>query len=175
MTGLRLLHIFCRVDPPALLRSINCSLEAFSYDFPMCDEVSAFLHSQPTILVLGLYQFFGRHRYPPEVGFLPHLRALQARPSDIPRLINGRPVFSIKFQYRPADRILQPHFRLECFNLSTRLIRHVELMACQLADEADLEPLFSRLKRLLITEDSSWAEARVATASSPCPLISRMH
>ncbi|KAJ7440222.1 hypothetical protein B0H11DRAFT_2253204 [Mycena galericulata] len=99
--------------------------------------------------------------------FLPNLYALAARPVDVPTLLDERPVVVVRFEYRRVDRILQPRLDLQILALSTRSIRHLELMACQLVDEESPADLAPKLKYLRISQDASWGEAGAASGEYP--------
>ncbi|KAJ6585955.1 hypothetical protein B0H19DRAFT_1250700 [Mycena capillaripes] len=162
MTCVRDLHILCPVDPQALVDHFRAPLRSFTYGFPMCDTLYQFLGQQPTITSLALRQPLGSRT--PEPSFLPCLERVEALVEDLGDLIVGAPVRELKFRYRPEEKATHPFLPATFFNLSAVHLTRVELMACQLVDESELNLYLPSLETLVILQDSTWGGRRASEA-----------
>ncbi|KAJ7104827.1 hypothetical protein C8R44DRAFT_746095 [Mycena epipterygia] len=134
MKHLQTLHLEVPVDTRALLRSFTGSLTTFTSSQPEfhCIDVSP--------------------------GLLPNLIRVRAPPRDVESLVPGRPVRHVRFHYTPQDAKLRPTVQLGFFLGCTVPLLRLDLMACQLINQPDLETLFSELRHLTVFQDDTWGK-----------------
>ncbi|KAJ7758447.1 hypothetical protein DFH07DRAFT_958294 [Mycena maculata] len=160
MENLCRLHIFYPVDVGSLARFLRARINTLTYIFPVCDAIYRFLDTHPTITSLSLHSKMEPRPHLPST-FLPVLDTVEALAVDLPRLMRGRPVETVIFRYQSWDSHTRPRLADGIGLLSaatTRGIRHLEVMPCQLIHESDisLSQSLPHLEYLLISQDTSW-------------------
>ncbi|KAJ7122458.1 hypothetical protein C8R44DRAFT_736149 [Mycena epipterygia] len=161
MKHLQTLHLEVPVDTHALLRSFTGSLTTFTSSQPVSDSIYKLLLRQTTITILGLEEGLEKfHRIDVSPGLLPNLIRVRAPPRDVESLVPGRPVRHVRFHYTPQDAKLRPTVQLGFFLGCTVPLLRLDLMACQLINQPDLETLFSELRHLTVFQDDTWGKRR---------------
>ncbi|KAJ7099167.1 hypothetical protein C8R44DRAFT_888620 [Mycena epipterygia] len=159
MKHLQTLHLEVPVDTRVLLRSFTGSLTMFTSSQPVSDSIYKFLFRQTTITILGLEEGLEEfHCIDVSPGLLPNLIRVRAPPRDVESLVPGRPVRHVRFHYTPQDAKLRPTVQLGFFLGCTVPLLHLDLMACQLINQPDLETLFSELRHLTVFQDDTWGK-----------------